>query len=138
MNRKALWLLLAAAISASLASAQGAGEAAPPLHITLSEAVQLALKHNHMVRIAGYQIDEKQHAKEAARSGYFPHVTNESTIVKVTDTQFIQIAAGSLGTVTNTPIPEQSVTLNQGSRTIATSGTGLVQPLTQLFTSGCE
>ncbi|MGA8406961.1 MAG: TolC family protein, partial [Candidatus Acidiferrales bacterium] len=73
-------------------------------------------------------------AKEAARSGYFPHVTNESTIVKVTDTQFIQIAAGSLGTVTNTPIPEQSVTLNQGSRTIATSGTGLVQPLTQLFT----
>jgi len=134
MNRKALLLLMATAISASLASAQGTGEATSPLHITLEEAVQLALKHNHMVRIAGYQIDEMEHAKAVAKSGYFPRLTNESTIVQVTDTQFIQIGAGSLGTVANTQIPEQSVTLNQGSHTIATSGTGLVQPLTQLFT----
>ncbi len=41
-----------------------------PRHITLAEAVQLALKHNHIVRIAGFQVQEKQHAKEVARSGY--------------------------------------------------------------------
>ncbi|HUO34721.1 MAG TPA: TolC family protein [Candidatus Acidoferrum sp.] len=134
MYRKALLLLMATAVCASLASAQGTDEATSPLHITLEEAVQLALKHNHMVRIAGYQIDQMQHAKDVARSGYFPHVTNESTIVQLTDTQFIQIGAGSLGTVAGTSIPAQSVTLNQGSHTVATSGTGLVQPLTQLFT----
>jgi outer membrane protein TolC len=114
------------------ARAQNAERA--PRHVTLSEAVQLALKHNHVVRIAGLQVQEKQHAKEAARSGYFPSITNESRVLQLTDTQFIQIAAGSLGTVSNTPIPTQPVTINQGNRTLVISGTGLVQPLTQLFT----
>ena len=105
-----------------------------PRKISLPEAVQLALKHNHVVRIAGLQVEEKQHAKEAARSGYFPSITNQSTVLRVTDTQFIQIPAGSLGTVSGTPIPTEPATLNQGGRTFITSGTGLVQPLTQLIT----
>ena len=73
-----------------------------PQKITLPEAVQLALKHNHVVRIAGLQVQEKQHAKEVARSGYFPSVTNESRVLHLTDTQFIEIAPGSLGTVGGT------------------------------------
>ena len=105
-----------------------------PRHITLSEAVQLALKQNHVVRIAGLQVQEKEHAKEGARSGYFPSITNESRVLRVTDTQFIQIAPGSLGTVGGTPIPTEPALINQGEKTIITSGTGLVQPLTQLFT----
>jgi len=103
-------------------------------HITLAEAVQLALKQNHVVRIAKLEVEEKQHAKDMARSGYFPSITNESRILTLTDTQFIQIAAGSLGTVGGTPIPTQSTTLNQGEKTVITSGTMLSQPLTQLFT----
>jgi outer membrane protein TolC len=105
-----------------------------PRHITLDEAVQLAVKHNHVVRIAGFQVQEKEHAKEAARSAYFPSVTNQSQVFTVTDTQFIQIAAGSLGTVAGTPIPAQSATLNQGGRTFILSGTTLSEPLTHLFT----
>jgi outer membrane protein TolC len=105
-----------------------------PQKITLPEAVQLALKHNHVVRIAELQVQEKQHAKDAARSGYFPSITNESRVLYVTDTQFIQIPAGSLGTMGGAPIPAQSAILNQGQKTFITSGTGLVQPLTQLFT----
>ena len=105
-----------------------------PLKITLPEAVQLALKNNHVVRIAGLEVQVKQHAKEAARSGYFPTITNESRVLRVTDTQFIAIPAGSLGTVGGTPIPTVPAILNQGEKTFITSGTGLVQPLTQLFT----
>jgi len=105
-----------------------------PQKITLPEAVQLALKHNHVVRIAGLQVQEKQHAKEVARSGYFPNITNESRVLHLTDTQFIEIAPGSLGTVGGTPIPTQPAVINQGGRTIVTSGTALVQPLSQLFT----
>lgn len=105
-----------------------------PRHITLQEAVQIAVKHNHVVRIAGLDVQEKQHAKDVARSGYFPSLTNQSQVFTVTDTQFIQIGAGSLGTVGGTSIPTESVTLNQGGKTFVTSGTGLVQPLTQLFT----
>jgi len=108
--------------------------ATSPRHLTLQEAVQLALKHNHVVRIAGLRVEEMQHAKEKAKSGYFPTIKNESRVFTVTDTQFIQIAAGSLGTVAGTPIPDSSVTLNQGGKTFVTSGTGLAEPLTQLFT----
>ena len=102
--------------------------------LTLHEAVQMALKQNHMVRISELKIEEKQHAKDEARSAYFPTIRNQSTLLHLTDTQFIQIAAGSLGAVNGTPIPTQSAILNQGGRTLVTSGTGLVQPLTQLFT----
>jgi outer membrane protein TolC len=102
--------------------------------LTLHEAVQMALKQNHMVRISEMKIEEKQHAKDVARSAYFPTISNQSTLLHLTDTQFIEIATGSLGTVNGTPIPTQPALLNQGGRTLVTSGTGLVQPLTQLFT----
>lgn len=118
-----------------VAASAGAQTAEPGLrHVTLSQAVQLALKHNHVVRIAGLQVQEKQHAKEFARSGYFPSVTNESRVFTVTDTQLIQIPAGSLGTAAGSPIPAQSTIINQGGRTFVTSGTMLSQPLTQLLT----
>ncbi len=109
-------------------------EAATPRHITLREAVQLALKHNHYVRIAQFQVEAKQHAKDVAKSAYFPSIKNESRLFEVTDTQFIQIPAGSLGTVGGTPLPERSDILNQGGKTFITSGTTLAEPLTQLFT----
>jgi outer membrane protein TolC len=111
-----------------------AQETATPRHITLREAVQLALKHNHYVRIAQFQVEAKQHAKDVAKSAYFPSIKNESRLFEVTDTQFIQIPAGSLGTVGGTPIPERSNILNQGGKTFITSGTTLAEPLTQLFT----
>jgi outer membrane protein TolC len=104
-----------------------------PRRITLEEAVQLALKHNHVVRIAGYKVEEKEHAKDVARSAYFPVLRNDSTVLNVTDTQFIGIPAGSLGTVAGTPIPERSVLLNQGGHAFITSGTSLTQPLTGLL-----
>jgi outer membrane protein TolC len=108
--------------------------ATSPRHLTLQEAVQLALKHNHVVRMAGFQVEAKQHAKDVAKSGYFPTIKNDSSVFKLTDTQFIQIAAGSLGTAAGTAIPTTPVTINQGGRTVETSRTGLTQPLTQLYT----
>jgi len=108
--------------------------AASSRHLTLQEAVQLALKHNHLVRIAGYKVEEMQHAKEKAKSGYFPTLRNGTRAFSVTDTQFIQIGAGELGTVAGTPVPATPVTISQGGKTFVFSDTGLTQPLTQLFT----
>jgi outer membrane protein TolC len=102
-------------------------------HITLDEAVQLALKHNHVVRIAAYGVQEKEHTKDIARSAYYPLLRNDSNVAHLTDTQFIGIPAGSLGVVGGTPLPTQSVILNQGQRTIVTSGTSLTQPLSELW-----
>lgn len=107
-----------------------AGEAR---HLTLDEAVQLALKHNHLVQISRYQVQEKEHAKQLTRSGYFPVLRNDSTLAHVTDTQFIGIPAGSLGTVGGTPLPSTTDILNQGGKELVVSGTGLTQPLSDLF-----
>lgn len=106
---------------------------AAPRHLTVEEAVALAMKHNHVVRIAAFKVEEKEHAKEVARSSYFPLLRNDSGVLRVTDTQFIGIPAGSLGIVDGTLIPERSVTLNQGGKTFITSGTSLTQPLMQLL-----
>jgi len=42
------------------------------LLLLLAIAVRLALKHNHDIRIASYTVEEKQHAKEIAKSSYLP------------------------------------------------------------------
>jgi outer membrane protein len=104
-----------------------------PRRITLDEAVQLALQHNHVVRIAAYKVEEKEHSKDIARSAYYPLLRNDSNLAQLTDTQYIGIPAGSLGTVDGTAIPEQTAILNQGGRTLVTSGTSLTQPLTELW-----
>jgi outer membrane protein TolC len=116
-----------------LTIARARDEAPNARHITLQEAVQLAVKHNHLVRMAEFQVEQKQDTKDIARSAYFPTVRNESRAFTVTDSQFIQIPAGNLGSAADTPIPNQSVTLNQGGHTFVTSGTGFEQPITQLF-----
>ena len=133
MKRKVFSLLLATALSSSLAVADETNGAGPARHITLREAVQLALKHNHNVRIAGYAVDEKQHEKEAAKSSYFPSIRNDSSFARVTDTQLIQIAPGSLGVAAGTPIPPVNSVINQGGRNLITSGTQITQPLTSLL-----
>jgi outer membrane protein TolC len=133
MKRKVLTLLTASALSACLALSDETGGAAPPRHITLQEAVQLALKHNHNVRIAQYGVDEKQHAKEAAKSAYYPSIRNDSSFVRITDTQLIQLAPGSLGVAAGTPIPSVNTVINQGGRDLVTSGTQITQPLTSLL-----
>lgn len=123
-------LLLSAGSSAALA--QPAGPPAPR-RITLAEAVDLALAHNHAVRLARLSVDAKDHAKAAARSGYFPQVRNDTTAIRLTDTQFIAIPAGGLGIVGGTPIPSQTLILNQGGVNTVSNGTGVLQPLTQLL-----
>jgi outer membrane protein TolC len=133
MNRAtALLCIVLALVPAAPLAAQEAKSAAPQ-RITLEEAVQLALKHNHVVRIAAYKVEEKEHTKDVARSAYFPILRNDSGLARVTETQFIGIPAGSLGIVGGTAIPERTSILNQGGRTFVASGTSLTQPLSELW-----
>lgn len=131
MNRKLHAIALSVCAAGTFAAAQSGSSA--PRHITLHEAVQLALKHNHVVRIAEYQVEEKQNAKQATRSAYFPILRNDSNVIQVTDTEFIGIPAGALGNIGGVPAPSHGIIINQGERTLVTSGTSLTQPLTQLL-----
>jgi MFS transporter, DHA2 family, multidrug resistance protein len=131
MVRASIFALVLFVVTGAASAQQPEPAAARP--ITLREAVDLALARNHAVRLAQLSVDEKDRAKEVAKSGYFPRVRNETTLVHLTDTQLVEIPAGGLGVVGATPVPPQSLILNQGGLSAATNGTGIVQPLTQLF-----
>ena len=130
----ALFVLAATAFSVCVAAAQETtNTTSPPRHVTLQEVVQLALKHNHDIRIAGYTVEEKRHAKEVAKSSYFPSIRNDSSFIHATDTQLIQIKAGSLGVAGGTQIPPVEAIISQGGKNFITSGTQITQPLTTLL-----
>jgi outer membrane protein TolC len=126
------WAVVSVFSLAAFALAQQP-ESNGPRHLNLHEAVELALRHNHVVRIAELHVEEEQHAKEVAKSAYLPKIKNDSVFAHATDTQFIAIPAGTLGVVNGTPIPGHQFTINQGDKNFISSGTGLTQPLTELF-----
>ena len=131
---KHLHTVLAAALFMGVALVQGQQTVSTASRaINLHDAVELALKHNHIVRIAALRVEEEQHAKEVARSAYLPTIRNDSTFGHLTNTQFIGIPAGAFGVVGGNAIPPRQFNINQGDVNFIASGTGLTQPLTELF-----
>ena len=132
MKLRCTLIVAALSMGAALVQAQQT-EPTAPRTINLHEAVELALKHNHGVRIATLHVEEEQHAKEVERSAYLPTIRNDSFFAHATDTEFIGIPAGGLGVLANTAIPQRQLIISQGEKNFITSGTGLTQPLTELF-----
>src|SRR3954466_15932989 len=110
MTRVPLCAILVS-VGEALVSGQERQTAAPRL-ITLREALELAAQRNHRVRLARLAVDEKARARDVARSGYFPVVRADSSVMHVTDTQLVEIAAGGLGTVGSNLIPAQPLILS--------------------------
>ena len=48
--------------------------------MNLQQALGLALEHNHDVRISSLKVEEDEHAKEVARSAYFPVLKNNTPL----------------------------------------------------------
>jgi outer membrane protein TolC len=116
------------------ALAQAATRIPVPETLSLSQAIDLALKHNRSIQLAQLEVVDSQHKKEIARSAYFPHIKNESSLLHVTELAGVEIPAGAFGVpVATGPIPAKSLFIGQGSATTYTSGTGLTQPLSQMF-----
>jgi outer membrane protein TolC len=108
--------------------------AAEVKRLTLTEAVDLALKQNRMVKIARLQVQENQAKKAAAKSLYFPTLKNESNVLHISELQNISIPTGSFGVIPGiVAFPPRDITIDQGKQTLVTSGTSIVQPLTQLL-----
>jgi len=98
MNIRPLLILTVLSAGQMCAVAQRE-DSSVPRTINLHQAVTMALQHNHDVRISSLKVEEGEHAKEVARSAYLPVLKNNSTFAHATDTEFIGIPAGSLGTV---------------------------------------
>lgn len=132
MRRKTIQLLCALALL--LAANSATAQSNPPMPLSLSQAIDLALKQNRDLKLAQLAVIDSQHKKEIARSAYFPHISNDSKITHITALAGVQIPAGAFGNSTATGlIPGTNLFLDQGAVTSYTSGTGLEQPLSQMF-----
>lgn len=102
--------------------------------LTLSQAIDLALRQNRTLQLAHLSVTDTEHKKEVARSAYFPRIKNESSILHVTELAGVEVPAGAFGIPLATgPIPSRSLFIDQGSLTSYTSGTQLTQPFTQML-----
>jgi outer membrane protein TolC len=129
---KTIQLLSVLALLVAAQSARGQNNA--PMQLTLSQAIDLALKQNRDIKLAQLAVVDSQHKKEIARSDYFPHIRNQSSVLHITDLAGVSIPAGAFGNHPDTgAIPGHNLVIDQGGLTSYTSGTGLEQPLTQMF-----
>ena len=108
-----------------IASAQGN----PAMELTLSQAIDLALKQNRSLKMAQLGVVDSEQKKKIARADYFPRIKNESTAFHITEIQQMVIPEGSLGAGN----PAKTAVIGQGTFTAYTSGTGLSQNFTQMF-----
>ena len=105
-----------------------------PMRLTLDQAIGLALKQNHSVRLRSLSVEQMQSKKDEARSNYLPQIKTSGNLLHVTELEGIEIPAGAFGSYSTTgPVPSKPLFIDQGSRTWYTGGVGLEQPLTQMF-----
>jgi outer membrane protein TolC len=102
--------------------------------ISLQEAIDLAIRQNHAVKMAHYEVAAEKEKKRNAYSDYFPSITNESNAIHITNLERIEVPSGAFGAVPGGPlIPSATTYLTQGNLDYQTSGTMLAQPITQLI-----
>jgi outer membrane protein TolC len=129
IHRTFLRALVMATLSMQAAAPQYAADI---VHLTLTDAVHLAISRNRALKIARLKVTEKEHRKAGERSAYLPVIANESNALHITDLQIVEIPVGGFGIVDGIPIPPQGNILPQGKLTLYSSGTQISQPLTQL------
>ena len=108
--------------------------AEPERHaLTLSQAVELALRQNSGLKIGRAKVTESAQKMVSVRSQYFPLLSNSTKFMALSDKQSVTIPAGALGNVAGGPFPDNDVKVKQSRSSVLYSETTLAQPTTQLF-----
>ena len=138
-DAKLLRLAAVTGLTAIAAAAQTGGPIPNPRsgavrHLTLTEAVHLALSQNRSLKIARLKVAENEQKKAGERSQYFPTLTNHSNLVHFAELpDLVSIPGGALGSAGGGLIPPRNINVAQGRTTQYSTGTMLAQPLTQLI-----
>src|SRR3982074_630080 len=74
---------------------------ADTVKLTVSEAVQLALRQNRVLKIARLKVAENEQKKAGAKSDYFPAIKNQSSVARTTAQENIIIPTGAFGLIPN-------------------------------------
>jgi outer membrane protein TolC len=113
-------------------AALGASHAARRL--TLTEAVDLALRDNPLLKIARLKVRENSQRSLAVRADSFPRLTNEANLWQTLNRQQVTIPAGIFGQFPEQALlPPSPIRIEQGGNSLLFTSTTLGQPLTQLI-----
>jgi outer membrane protein TolC len=130
----AAFFLTARCTSAQSDGATPTDKGRPTVSLTLPKAVEMAMQNNRRLKLAHLAVADSEVKRTIARSNYYPHISNQSTVLHLTELEGVEIPAGAFGNSAATGlIPGNSLRIGQGALSAYTSGTGLVQPLTQMF-----
>jgi outer membrane protein TolC len=116
-----------------LAGAMPARAQVSPRRITLDDAINLALRQNSLLKIAGSRVDESQRKSLAVRSDYFPQLKTEANFASMFEKQSLDLPRGSLGSLGGLQLPLEDTRVIQGGNNFLLSTTTLGQPITQLI-----
>ena len=106
----------------------------PSIALTLPQAIDMAIAQNRRLQLASLATADAGRKRDIARSDYFPHLRNESSALHLTTLEGIVIPAGAFASGSSAGlVPAQTIRIGQGGADTFTSGTGLVQPITQLI-----
>src|SRR6202163_1655021 len=112
----------------------GTLHAQSPRKLTLSEAVDLALKQNSNLRIGRAKVRGNQYHAAGTRADELPQVKTDAALFGIARTQNLTIPAGSLGAYPGIGLlPGSAVLINQGNHDLLITNTTVEQPLTQLI-----
>ena len=112
----------------------GTLHAQSPRKLTLSEAVDLALKQNSNLRIGRAKVRGNQYRAIGTRADELPQVKTDAALFGIARTQSLTIPAGSLGVYPGIGLlPGSAVLINQGNHDLLITNTTVEQPLTQLI-----
>jgi len=132
--RSAVWQSLFLIIWGLTFSQNSRAQQSAPLHLTLDQAIDLALRQNHSIHLRSLAVEDMRNKKDEARSNYLPQMSASAGVHHVTELAGVEIPAGAFGNFAPTgPVPSKSLFIDQGGATAYTGGVGLEQPLTQLF-----
>jgi outer membrane protein TolC len=134
--RSAAWLFLPLSLLGSTCGTRAmAQQPSPaPMRLTLDQAIDLALKQNHSVRLRSLSVEQMQSKKDEARANYLPQIKASGSVLHITELEGVAIPAGAFGNFPSTgPVPSKPVVIDQGGDTGYIGGVALEQPLTQLF-----
>jgi multidrug efflux pump subunit AcrB/outer membrane protein TolC len=113
---------------------QAVPDAVSPVKLTLQKAVELALKQNRSLKIARAKVKESDNKVVTARADLYPQLSNDATVIGISNLQAVEIPRGALGTITGQgPFPNQTVKLDQGSNAVLLNNTTVTQSISQLY-----
>jgi outer membrane protein TolC len=133
-HRLVIWQLVIAILFGPTGTLDSVAQQDTPMHLSLDQAMDLAIKQNHSVRLHSLGVEDMRSKKDMARAAYLPQITARGGVHYVTELAGIEIPAGAFGNFPPTgPVPAHSLFIDQGTDTAYTGGVGLEQPITQLF-----